>query len=216
MTDVVRGNGIDVVIGIGGGKIFDTAKAVAFFADLPVIICPTVAATDAPCSALSVIYTDEGTVDSYLHLKTNPALVLMDSEIIAASPVRLTVSGMGDALSTYYEARAIHAKDGSNFAGGKLTHTAFALAELCCRLLFENGVPARQALEAHELTPAVEAVIEANTLLSGLGFENCGTAAAHAIHDGLCSLPECRPMYHGEKVAFGVIVQLVLEKAPAL
>ena len=128
MTDVVRGNGIDVVIGIGGGKIFDTAKAVAFFADLPVIICPTVAATDAPCSALSVIYTDEGTVDSYLHLKTNPALVLMDSAIIAASPVRLTVSGMGDALSTYYEALAIHAKDGSNVADGRLTHTALALA----------------------------------------------------------------------------------------
>ncbi len=64
------------------------------------------------------------------------------------------------------------------------------------------------------LTPAVEAVIEANTILSGLGFESGGVAASHAVHNGFSVLPECHHNLHGEKVAFGVITQLVLENAP--
>ena len=60
LTELVKDGGYDLVVGVGGGKIFDTAKAVAYYADTPVVICPTVASTDAPCSALSVVYTDEG------------------------------------------------------------------------------------------------------------------------------------------------------------
>ena len=63
-------------------------------------------------------------------------------------------------------------------------------------------------------TQATENVIEANTYLSGVGFESGGLAAAHAIHNGLTVLPECHHMYHGEKVAFGTLTQLVLENRP--
>ncbi len=214
LVDAAKNNGNDVVIGIGGGKIFDTAKAVAYYIDVPVIICPTIAATDAPCSALSVIYTEDGAVEEYLFLRQNPDMVIMDSAVIAKSPVRMTVSGMGDALATYFEARASYRHDGNNFANGKALHTAFALARLCYDMLIENGYKAKLALEREALTPAVEAVIEANTLLSGLGFESGGVAAAHAVHNGFCALEECHHMYHGEKVSFGVITQLVLENAP--
>ena len=89
-----------------------------------------------------------------------------------------------------------------------------ALAKLCYETLMADGVKAKVALEKGALTPAVEHIIEANTLLSGIGFESSGLAAAHAIHNGLTMLPECHNMYHGEKVAFGTIVQLVLEDAP--
>ncbi|MDO4478955.1 MAG: glycerol dehydrogenase [Lachnospiraceae bacterium] len=214
IIDVCKANDIDCMVGVGGGKIFDTIKAVAYYLDKPVIICPTIAATDAPCSALSVIYTEEGAVEEYLFLKQNPNVVLMDSAVIAKSPVRLTVSGMGDALATYIEARASYKHDGPNFAGGKALHTGIALAKLCFDTLMSDGVKAKTALEVGALTPAVEAVIEANTLLSGLGFESGGIAASHAIHNGFCSLEECHHYYHGEKVAFGVISQLVLENAP--
>ena len=89
-----------------------------------------------------------------------------------------------------------------------------ALAELCFNTLMDEGVKAKIALEAGVCTPAVEKVIEANTLLSGIGFESAGLAGAHAIHNGFTVLEECHHMYHGEKVAFGTLTQLVLENVP--
>ena len=214
LVAVVEANGCDMVIGVGGGKILDTCKAVAYYKNTPVIICPTIASTDAPCSALSVIYTDEGVFEEYLFLPANPNMVLMDTDVIVKSPARLTVSGMGDALATYFEARAVQAKDGTTCAGGKVTSAAMALAKLCFETLMAEGVKAKLALEAGACTPAVEKVIEANTLLSGIGFESGGLAGAHAVHNGLTVLEECHHMYHGEKVAFGTLTQLVLENVP--
>ncbi len=211
LIKIMEEKGCELVIGIGGGKILDTSKAVAYYCKTPVIICPTIASTDAPCSALSVIYTDEGVFEEYLFLPANPNMVLMDTNIITASPARLTVSGMGDALATYFEARAVMAKDAGTCAGGKVTCAAMALAKLCFETLMAEGVKAKLALEAGACTEAVEKVIEANTLLSGLGFESGGLAGAHAIHNGLTVLPECHHMYQGEKVAFGTLTQLVLE-----
>ncbi len=212
---IMKENGCDMIIGIGGGKILDTSKAVAYYCKTPVLIVPTIASTDAPCSALSVIYTDNGVFEEYLFLPANPNMVLMDTDIIAKSPVRLTVSGMGDALATYFEARAVKTKGAGTCAGGKVTSAAMALAKLCFDTLMEEGVKAKIALEAGACTEAVEKVIEANTLLSGIGFESGGLAGAHAIHNGLTVLEECHHMYHGEKVAFGTITQLVLENIPA-
>ena len=210
----VKAAGCDMVIGVGGGKIFDTAKAVAYYEKTPVVICPTIASTDAPCSALSVIYTDDGVFEEYLFLPANPNLVLMDTDVIAASPARLTVAGMGDALATYFEARACVTKGAGTCAGGLSTEAAYALAKLCFETLMEEGVKAKLALEVGACTTAVEKIIEANTLLSGIGFESCGLAGAHAIHNGLTVLPECHHMYHGEKVAFGTLTQMVLENVP--
>lgn len=215
LTGIMEEQGCDLVIGIGGGKILDTAKAAAYYRSVPVLVCPTIASTDAPCSALSVLYSDEGVFEEYLFLPANPNMVLMDTEIIAKSPVRLTVAGMGDALATYFEARAVKASGAATCAGGQVTSAAMALARLCFDTLMDEGLKAKIALEAGACTPAVERVIEANTLLSGIGFESGGLAGAHAIHNGFTVLEECHPMYHGEKVAFGTLVQLVLENVPA-
>jgi glycerol dehydrogenase len=214
VMDVVKKTGSDVIIGVGGGKVFDTSKATAFYLKMPVVICPTVAASDAPCSALSVIYTPEGVFDEYLFLPANPNMVIMDTAVIAKSPVRLTISGIGDALATYFEARACLRKNADTCAGGKATLAGMALAELCLNTLLAEGEKAKVALQTGSCTQAVEKIVEANTLLSGLGFESGGLAAAHAIHNGLTVLEECHHMYHGEKVAFGTLVQLILEDAP--
>ena len=217
VAEVGKSIAAEVMIGVGGGKVIDTAKAAAFGLGIPVIIVPTVASSDAPCSALAVIYTDDGAVDHYMFMPSNPNLVLVDSAIIVKSPARFTLSGMGDGLATYIEARASYKHDGNNLAGpsaGGSLNVGQAVAKLCFDLLKENGVKAKTALDIGMLTPAVEAVIEANTLLSGLGFESGGVAASHAVHNGFSVLPECHHYLHGEKVAFGVITQLVLENAP--
>ena len=214
VVEAFKVSGCSVVVGIGGGKIHDTAKAAAYYAGAPVVIVPTIASTDAPCSALSVIYTDEGVFERYLFLPANPTVVLVDTDIVAAAPARLLVSGMGDALATYFEARACQASGASNCVGGKVTLAAMSLASLCYETLLADGLKAKLAVERHVCTKAVENVIEANTYLSGVGFESGGLAGAHAIHNGLTAIPETHSLYHGEKVAFGTLVQLVLENAP--
>lgn len=206
-------NKCDLVVGVGGGKIHDSAKAAAYYQGAPVVIIPTIASTDAPCSALSVIYSETGVFERYLFLNSNPDLVLVDTDIIAAAPSRLLVSCMGDALATYFEARAVAASGALSCAGGKPTKGALALAKLCYETLLEDGVKAKLAVEAGACTQAVENIIEANTYLSGIGFESGGLAGAHAIHNGLTVIKDCHHLYHGEKVAFGTLTQLVLENA---
>ncbi len=202
------------ILGIGGGKTLDTAKALAHFMGVPVAIAPTIASTDAPCSALSVIYTDEGEFDRYLLLPNNPNMVIVDTKIVAGAPARLLAAGIGDALATWFEARACSRSGATTMAGGKRTQAALALAELCYNTLLEEGEKAMLAAEQHVVTPALERVIEANTYLSGVGFESGGLAAAHAVHNGLTAIPDAHHYYHGEKVAFGTLTQLVLENAP--
>ncbi|MBU3153977.1 glycerol dehydrogenase [Clostridium estertheticum] len=214
LMKVVKASSCDVIVGVGGGKAFDTAKAVAYYCKLPVIIVPTIAATDAPCSALSVIYTKEGVFSNYLLLPKNPEVVLVDTDIVAEAPVRLLVAGMGDALATYFEARACKEGNRGNMSGEKATLAAMALAKLCYDTLLSDGVQAMVACEGNVCTKAVENIIEANTYLSGIGFESGGLAAAHAIHDGFTVLEKTHKLYHGEKVAFGAITELVLENRP--
>ena len=140
--------------------------------------------------------------------------MLVDTDIIAKAPARLLVAGMGDALATYFEARAAAKSLSDNCAGGKCTLAALSLAKLCYETLIADGLKAKMAIEHHVCTKAVSNVIEANTYLSGIGFESAGLAGAHAIHNGFTVLPGCHELYHGEKVAFGTIVQLVMENAP--
>jgi glycerol dehydrogenase len=213
VTELAKDFGPEVVVGIGGGKTLDTAKAVADNYKVPVIIAPTTASTDAPCSALSVIYKENGEHSHARHYVSSPNIVLMDSEVIAKAPVRFLVSGMGDALSTYFEARANDESDSPNYISGgyRRPKVAMAIAELCYDILLEDGLKALLAAKQGVCTEAVENIIEANTLLSGLGFENTGCAGAHSVGDGITALPEGSKTLHGERCAFGVICQLVSE-----
>ena len=224
LQKLAKENKCACTIGLGGGKAIDTAKCVAQGEAL--IICPTIAATDAPTSHSAVLYTPDGAFDDYAYFKQSPSVILIDTTVIANAPVRFLVSGMGDALSTYFEARAnvqsfcdVNAglPCGANRAKGTLlargTKAAFALATLCYENLLADGYKAKLACESNVVTPALENIIETNILLSGLGFESGGLAAAHAIHDGLTVLEETHKYYHGEKVAFGTLCQLVLENA---
>jgi len=213
LSDIINQNKIDIIVGMGGGKTIDTAKIVSDKAGIPVIIFPTIASTDAPCSGCAVVYTEQGIFDYVYYLKMNPQIVLVDTSIIASAPSRFLVAGMGDALATWFEASSCERTFSKNECGGYSTMAGLNLAKLCYDTLLRYGPAAKIANENKIITPALNHIIEANILLSGIGFESSGLAAAHSIHNGLTALNETHSFYHGEKVAFGVLAGLHLTDA---
>ena len=201
----------DVAIGIGGGKTLDTAKAAAAAAGIKMVTVPTIASNDSPTSSFTVWYDEQGNCTGFESWGRNPDLVLVDTQVIANAPVKSFVAGMGDALGTWVEADACFKVRGANLAGGVATMAAMALARLCFDVLMEHGLEAKRAVERHVVTPSVEKVVEANVLLSGLGFESGGVATAHMIANCLPSFAECHHLMHGHEVGFGVISQLCLD-----
>ena len=203
----------EVVVGMGGGKTMDTGRALADAWGAATIIVPTTASTDAPVIGLSVLYDESGKHIGARHYRRNPDLVLLDTDIIVKAPVRFLVSGMGDALATFIETRANVESDSANYIdkGYRVTLAAQAIAMACHETILSKGVRAKQAAENGLCTVDVEDVIEANTLLSGLGVQNSGCAGAHSVAEGLTVLPGAGKMLHGELVAFGCLVQLIIE-----
>jgi glycerol dehydrogenase len=200
------------VIGVGGGVSADTCKAVAHKMGARIITVPTIATSNADCSALSVVYTEKHEFEEYLLFPKNPDVVIVDSKIIAAGPAGSISKGMGDALACKFEAEACRASESETLAGGLATAAGLAFTNLCFDYLMKYGLSAKLASDKGLLTPAVENIIEAIKLLSGVGFESTGLAAAHAMHNGLTAISEVyENKDHGEIVAFCTITQTVLE-----
>ena len=210
LVAAAKSAGAGVVVGAGGGKALDTAKAAARDLDLPVVVFPTIAASDAPCSALAVVYNDDGTVAYDTFLPRNPDLVLVDTALIARAPARFLAAGIGDALATWYEADSCRRSGASNCMKMPGVPLAYEVARFCRDTIFEFGVAALADCRAKQAGEALERVVEANILLSGIGFESGGVAAAHAIHHGLCELDDVHHHLHGEKVAIGVLAGLLI------
>src|SRR5512136_2779704 len=162
---VFEANGCDVLLAVGGGKCIDTGKAAAHEEKVPVVVIPTIASTDAPCSALTVLYTEDHVFDSYYVLPNNPNVVVLDTEVIARSPALFLVLGMGDGLATWFEADACANACAKNMPGGDSTEAALALARLCYDLLMRYGRQAGMAAKVGAATVAMSKVVEANTLL---------------------------------------------------
>lgn len=204
-----------VFVGIGGGKTLDTAKLCADESGRSIFIVPSSASTDAPVSEIAVLYTKDGEYIGSKKVKRNADLVIVDSEIIVKAPKRLFLAGIADALATCFEAEVCEKTKAPNYIGkGYLSCKAGMAISRCCQdIIFQDSFAALKALEAGTVTEEFENVVEANILLSGLGFLNTGLATAHGIHSGLTALSETHKYLHGEKVAFGIVCQLILENA---
>lgn len=213
LAETITKEGADIAIGVGGGKVLDMVKAAATQTNIRIVTCPTIASNDSPTSSFTVWYDEEGNFTDFEGWAFNPDLVLVDSQVIANGPVRAFVAGMGDALATWVEAEVAQATGAGNLAGGRSTLAAMTLARLGYDILMEHGVEAKRAVELNVVTPSVEKVIEANVLLSGLGFESGGLATAHMIANVLPSFPECHHLMHGDEVGFGIISQICMDEA---
>ena len=202
----------DVVVAIGGGKLADTAKNVAEILGAHLVIVPTLAATCASYSALSVNYDDHHRFVSAPFHPHNSDLVLVVAGLIATGPREYLIGGIGDTLAKWYESVPVFARATSLSAFGLLSQRSAALIR---DVLFGHALAALEALDRGEidehLRQVVDAIVGLGGTVGGFGGANARSSGAHAIHDALTFLPESGAVVHGAKVAYGIVVQLVAE-----
>lgn len=216
LLEVCKTESVSFILGVGGGKAMDTARAGSHFSGIPLVIIPTVASTDAPCSSLTGLYSERHEHLCTIRTGKNPDYVIVDSSIIINAPKITFVHGMGDAIATYFEAEAVRLSGKENGHGGRALRLGLAACKLCLDTVLEFGREALEAIDRKEITPAFEAVLEANTLLSGVGFESGGLALAHGLHAAMTGDPGFAPAPHGAKVSFCTMVQLIMETMQGL
>lgn len=206
---------VDAIIGVGGGKIADLAKAVAVYLAMPVVILPTLAATCAAWTPLSVMYDARGEMLQYDIFARSNALVLLDPMVILDSPIELMVAGIGDTLAKWYEADVIISQLAERSVEIDISHYT---AKLCRDILLESSAAALEAMRDGKLSEAFVKVVETNIMVGGMvggfGDDYGRTSGAHSIHDALTVLDATHHLLHGNKVAYGVFVQLMIEGRP--
>jgi hydroxycarboxylate dehydrogenase A len=207
-------NHADVIIGIGGGKLIDTAKSLANQLNIEIITIPTVVGTCAASTPLSVIYDDNGAFIRVDYHKRSSYLTLIDPLFLLSSPVDYFKSGIGDTLAKWYEAEALVRNNLSNDCS-IMIQVGLQNSAFIKEILLEESKTAIQSLETNTVsssfTKVVEAVITLAGTVGGYGGQYGRMAGAHAIHNGLSFIDETHSILHGQKVAYGILVQLLLE-----
>ncbi len=207
LREAVSAHQADLIIGIGGGKALDTAKLLAHQCKLPVVTVPTSAATCAAWTALSNIYSNQGAFLYDVGLDRCPDLLVLDYNLIQTAPQRTLVAGIGDALAKWYEASVSSGSDSAT-----LIIAAVQQARVLRDILFQKSADALKEPGSQVWREVVDATVLLAGVIGGLGGAQCRTVAAHAVHNGLTHLSAAHDVLHGEKVAYGILVQLRLEE----
>ena len=197
----------DVVIGVGGGKALDLAKLLADRCHLPVVTVPTSGATCAAWTALSNVYSEAGTFQYDVSLSRCPDLLILDYSLVRTAPQRTLVAGIGDAIAKWYEASV-----SSGDSTATLLISAVQQARILRDILLQKSAIALQKPDSDEWREVIDATVLLAGVIGGVGGADCRTVAAHAVHNGLTHLVEAHDVLHGEKVAYGILVQLRLEE----
>ena len=199
--------GCDAVLAAGGGKVLDAGKLLADQLSLPCITVPLSAATCAGWTALSNIYSVDGAFKRDVVLKRCPDLLVFDHRLVRQAPPRTLASGVADALAKWYEASVSSADSGDG-----LVQQAVQMARVLRDQLLIDSPMALQDNSSAAWVRTAEACALTAGVMGGLGGARCRTVAAHAVHNGLTQLQACHHVLHGEKVGFGILVQLRLEE----
>ncbi len=207
LKEAVQQHQADLIIGVGGGKALDLAKLLAAQSDLPVVTVPTSGATCAAWTALSNVYSEVGAFQYDVTLNRCPDLLILDYGLVRTAPQRSLIAGIGDAIAKWYEASV-----SSGDSTATLLISAVQQARILRDILFQKSAIALNQPDSDEWREVVDATVLLAGVIGGVGGADCRTVAAHAVHNGLTHLLEAHDVLHGEKVAYGILVQLRLEE----
>ena len=213
VADLVKQSGDDrsVVIGIGGGALLDTVKAVARRLGLPVVAIPTIAATCAAWTPLSVWYNDAGSALHFEIFDDANFLVLVEPDIILHAPAEYLLAGIGDTLAKWYEAVVLAPQPETLPLTVRLgINGALAIRDVLLESSEQALADQARGEQTQRFRDVVDAIIAGGGMVGGLGERYTRVAAAHAVHNGLTVLPQTDKYLHGTKVAYGILVQSAL------
>ena len=209
-----RAAGADLVVGIGGGKALDIGKGCAIRVGAGFISVPTVASNDSPTASGLAVYDEHHRMVAVESLGRNPEAVVVDTKLVASAPPQFLRAGIGDAIAKKFEGEASQAHGGLNAHYTRQLRTGTYIANGCYETIRKFGEAAMAAAGGGTPNEAFEAVVEANILMAGLGFENMGLSLAHGLTRGLVRTPVVDRAPHGYHVAYGTLVQLAAEHRP--
>ena len=196
--------GCDEIVGVGGGKITDLAKAVGEVAHLGAVNIPTSASTCAPFTCMSVMYTAEGgKLRSWR----------FDLDVIANCPIRYNAAGVMDAMAKKIE--MLNGQPEMHLEDTPIdVYTAYNMAAYVYGVLDEIALQAIEDNRRHEVTKALTDMAFLNVITTGVIANTTKSfrqsELAHVIYDGVRThfTHEAAEAIHGEIVAVGLFCQL--------
>ncbi len=207
--------GAHAILGIGGGKALDVAKAAAEMLSLPAYTLPTIAATCAAITKLSVVYREDGAFDAFWFHKTPPAYAVLDTSILVNAPPRYLRAGLADTLAKGIEPPfAARGDEDANYA----SRLGLSISPMCLEPILACGTKAYQDNLGGKPSPAftesLQGIIISTGLVSLLVDEGYNCAVAHSVCYGLDAIEGVADRaLHGELVGYGCLVQLAIDSA---
>ena len=201
-----------VVLGIGGGKCIDLAKAVATLADLPIITVPTSIATCVATSSVCIMYTDEGKPDGSIAMNREVDVSIADLSIILTAPKRLLFSGVFDSIAKLPE--TIHNSPAQTYAAcGLEKYICIENSRIIYSYLIEESERISREypkVDENEFKNLVLTNLLHTSIVSGFSLGLNQLAIAHGLYDFMkrCFTRESKDSLHGEIVAVGILAQM--------
>lgn len=200
-----KAQSLDLLIGVGGGRILDLIKIVADISALPVITVPTISATCAAFTPLSVVYTQQGECRGTWYFHREVDCVLCDLDILCTQSPRYLAAGMLDAMAKHVEISQHEISQGEVGEDVLLARLIAKTIYDDLKTLGENAL--RQ--EKRALERCIFHAIVSTGLVSGIARGRYQSAVAHALYEAIRTryTAESSTFLHGEIVAVCLIVQ---------
>ena len=201
----------DTVVGIGGGKAQDFARAITHILPVHVILVPTLCATNASISTLSVLYSPDGArIQQYWRMDNAPDLVLVDTDLLVRNPPRMLAAGIGDITATYYEALCNLRMSGKTASIPVYAEEGIRLA---IRVMREHAPAAMEAIRARKINRSFETVLSMIMHNPGPLGMICLTGYAHMIDEMLLYFKQAHATPHGLRVGYATLAMLTAQNA---